>query len=106
MSLFRRPTEDAAPPEEASVAGERGIASVNRARSLQSRVSSVLAIGLMIPLVLALNWFVSRTSAGRAMRATAQDPEAARLMGLPFTAPLNPLAAFELMAELASERRL
>ena len=42
----------------------------------------VLAIGLMIPLVLALNWFVNRTASGRAMRATAQDPEAARLMGI------------------------
>jgi branched-chain amino acid transport system permease protein len=36
----------------------------------------------MIPLVLALNWFVNRTASGRAMRATAQDPEAARLMGI------------------------
>ncbi len=42
----------------------------------------VMAIGAMIPLVLALNWFVGRTAAGRAMRATAQDPEAARLMGI------------------------
>ena len=42
----------------------------------------VLAIGAMIPLVLGLNTFVSRSSAGRAMRATAQDPEAARLMGI------------------------
>jgi branched-chain amino acid transport system permease protein len=42
----------------------------------------VLAIGLMIPLVLLLNWFVNRTAPGRAMRATAQDPEAARLMGI------------------------
>jgi branched-chain amino acid transport system permease protein len=42
----------------------------------------VLAIGLMVPLVLLLNWFVGSTAAGRAMRATAQDPEAARLMGI------------------------
>ncbi|HUY58129.1 MAG TPA: branched-chain amino acid ABC transporter permease [Solirubrobacteraceae bacterium] len=42
----------------------------------------VLAIGMMIPLVMALSWFVGRTRAGRAMRATAQDPEAARLMGI------------------------
>ena len=42
----------------------------------------VLAIGMMVPLVMALNWFVNRTAAGRAMRATAQDPEAARLMGI------------------------
>ncbi len=42
----------------------------------------LFAIGLMIPLVMALNAFVNRTASGRAMRATAQDPEAARLMGI------------------------
>jgi branched-chain amino acid transport system permease protein len=42
----------------------------------------VLAIGVTIPLYLLLTWFVNRTRAGKAMRATAQDPEAARLMGI------------------------
>jgi branched-chain amino acid transport system permease protein len=44
--------------------------------------ADVLAIGVMVPLVIGLSWFVNRTAAGRAMRATAQDPEAARLMGI------------------------
>ena len=38
----------------------------------------VLAVGLM----LALNLFVNRTRLGRAMRATAQDQQAASLMGV------------------------
>ena len=37
---------------------------------------------MTVPLVFALTWFISRTRAGPAMRATAQDPEAARLMGI------------------------
>jgi len=37
----------------------------------------LLAFAVMVPLVFALGWFISRTRAGRAMRATAQDPEAA-----------------------------
>jgi branched-chain amino acid transport system permease protein len=44
--------------------------------------ADVLAIGVTIPLVLGLTWFIGRTRPGRAMRATAQDPEAARLMGI------------------------
>jgi branched-chain amino acid transport system permease protein len=44
--------------------------------------ADVLAVGVMIPLVFGLTWFIGRTRAGRAMRATAQDPEAARLMGI------------------------
>ena len=46
------------------------------------RRADVLAFGVTIPLVILLTWFVGRTRAGRAMRATAQDPEAARLMGI------------------------
>jgi len=42
----------------------------------------VLAVVVAIPLVLALTAFVSRSRIGKAMRATAQDPEAARLMGI------------------------
>jgi branched-chain amino acid transport system permease protein len=35
-----------------------------------------------IPLLIALTWFVDRTRQGRAMRATAQDPDTAGLMGV------------------------
>ncbi len=46
------------------------------------RRADVFAIGMTIPLVLALTWYINRTRQGKAMRATAQDPEAARLMGI------------------------
>jgi branched-chain amino acid transport system permease protein len=42
----------------------------------------VLAIAVTVPLVLMLTGFVARSRLGKAMRATAQDPEAARLMGV------------------------
>ncbi|HMJ96967.1 MAG TPA: branched-chain amino acid ABC transporter permease [Thermoleophilaceae bacterium] len=42
----------------------------------------VLAIAVTIPLVFLLTAFVGRSRLGKAMRATAQDPEAARLMGI------------------------
>jgi len=35
-----------------------------------------------IPLLVVLNWFVNKTRQGRAMRATAQDPDTAGLMGV------------------------
>ncbi len=46
------------------------------------RRADVLAVGVTVPLVLLLTWFIGRTRMGKAMRATAQDPEAARLMGI------------------------
>jgi branched-chain amino acid transport system permease protein len=42
----------------------------------------VLAIAATVPLLLLLGSFVTRSRLGKAMRATSQDPEAARLMGI------------------------
>jgi branched-chain amino acid transport system permease protein len=41
-----------------------------------------LALGVTIPLVILLVAFTTRSKLGKAMRATAQEPEAARLMGI------------------------
>jgi branched-chain amino acid transport system permease protein len=49
----------------------------------------ILAFAVMIPLVFALTRFINTTRAGRAMRATAQDPEAARLMGINVNATIS-----------------
>jgi branched-chain amino acid transport system permease protein len=42
----------------------------------------VLVIGVTVPLMIALTVFVRGTRLGKAMRATAQNPTAARLMGI------------------------
>ena len=49
---------------------------------IQIHNADVLAIGVTAPLVIGLTAYVTRSRAGKAMRATAQDPEAARLMGI------------------------
>jgi branched-chain amino acid transport system permease protein len=42
----------------------------------------VLAIAVTVPLLIAMTAFIGGSRLGKAMRATAQDPEAARLMGI------------------------
>jgi branched-chain amino acid transport system permease protein len=42
----------------------------------------ILALVVTVPLFIVLVNFISRSRMGRAMRATAQDPQAARLMGI------------------------
>ena len=44
--------------------------------------ADLLAFAVTIPLVIMMVTFITRTRLGKAMRATAQDPEAARLMGI------------------------
>src|SRR3954452_237048 len=44
--------------------------------------ADLLAFAVTIPLALAVTAFIGQSRLGKAMRATAQDPEAARLMGI------------------------
>jgi type IV secretion system protein VirB10 len=78
-----------------SIAGERGAASVQAARSLQSRVSNVLAMGLMGTLGVGfLGWYYVHTFArqGESKRAaqTASRNQAAREMALPSLGKIDP----------------
>jgi branched-chain amino acid transport system permease protein len=49
---------------------------------LQITNGDLLAVGVTVPLLIGMTTFIARSRLGRAMRATAQDPEAARLMGI------------------------
>ena len=60
----------------------RGQKEVLNIFGVQLAREDILAIGVAVPLFLLLAWFVNTTRMGKAMRATAQDPEAARLMGI------------------------
>ena len=46
------------------------------------KVADLFVIALALPLMLGLNVFINRTRLGKAMRATAQDREAASMMGI------------------------
>ncbi len=49
---------------------------------LRFTIKNLLVVGVTVPLMIALTVFVKFTSLGKAMRATAQNPTAARLMGI------------------------
>ncbi len=46
------------------------------------RLKDVFVVAITVPLLYALTWFVANTRQGKAMRATAQDREAAAVMGI------------------------
>ncbi|MDY6947761.1 MAG: type IV secretion system protein VirB10 [Pseudomonadota bacterium] len=74
----RRDLSQERPEPTSGVVGERGIPSVNRVRSLQSRVSSALAIGLMAIIGIGfLVWYYSH-ALGRGERAQAKAERATR----------------------------
>jgi type IV secretion system protein VirB10 len=82
-----------APPEAESdtVAGERGPAAVNRPPSLQSRVSNLLAVGLMGAMTLGLmGWYyVSSFSDRAAARESAQTKARDKAQGETVLPPLG-----------------
>ncbi|HEY6641057.1 type IV secretion system protein VirB10 [Povalibacter sp.] len=86
--------------DDSTVAGERGIPSVNRARSLQSRVSNALAMGLMGSLGLGLlTWYFANMSARHARveasaRSSGED-KAKTEMVLPALGPAMPAPMIE-----------
>ncbi len=86
------PADDQPPPD--TVAGERGIGSINRVRSLQSRVSNLLAIGLMSTLGIGLlGWYYVRTYTNQSQaRANAQSASQGQARG---EMPLPPLGRID-----------
>jgi branched-chain amino acid transport system permease protein len=76
VGLLWRPTPDASPDLIQSQKTLFTVLDVDVVRS------DVFAVAMTIPLLIALLWFVGSTKYGKAMRATAQDPDAARLMGI------------------------
>lgn len=50
--------------------------------TIRLRPLDLMVFAVTIPLLIALSWFVYRTRTGKAMRATAQDRDAAALMGI------------------------
>lgn len=95
MGQEREPEGEAVGPGGIrSIAGERGVPSVNRARSLQSRVSSMLAIGLMMALGLGLlTWYYAHafTRPSRALQS-AQALATERAQGEMPLPPLGPIS--------------
>jgi len=86
---------EGAPPEPDTVLGERGIASVNAARSLQARISNILAMGLMTTLGVGfLGWYYVHTFAhqGEVKRAAqaASRNQAQGEMPLPSLGKVDP----------------
>ena len=50
--------------------------------SILFRWNDLFVVGVTVPLLIALTYFIQRTKQGKAMRAVAQDKEAASMMGI------------------------
>ncbi len=76
VGLLWRPTPDS-PPD--LIRSQRQVLDLGGVTFVRS---DFFAWAVTIPLLIALLYFVGQTKYGKAMRATAQDPDAARLMGI------------------------
>jgi branched-chain amino acid transport system permease protein len=76
VGLLWRPTPDSSPDLLGSQKEVFNLFGIDVVRS------DIFAILVTAPLLFALLYFVGQTKYGKAMRATAQDPDASRLMGI------------------------
>jgi branched-chain amino acid transport system permease protein len=76
LGLLWRPSPDASPD---LIRSQREVFSIADVAFLRS---DIFAWIVTVPLLIGLLWFVGQTKYGKAMRATAQDRDAARLMGI------------------------
>lgn len=65
-----------------SLLGEHDINLLGQDSSVSFRLSQFLVILIILPLLAGLHYFIHHTRQGKAMRATAQNPDAAKLMGI------------------------
>jgi len=96
MALFARmPGNRGRPPDEQAVAGERSTPLIARAASLQSRISNLLAMALMLAIGVAfLAWYYSHAAARPALaRQSAQARLASRAQAEMPLPPLGPISS-------------
>ncbi len=79
MSVFGQGKAAASPKDFPDLLGYHNLFG---ASEIQLTTKDLLVFATTIPLMLALTWFITRTRLGTAMRACAQDPTAAALMGI------------------------
>jgi branched-chain amino acid transport system permease protein len=80
MQVMKGGTDASAPKSFPALLGAGNLLGAHS--TLLLTTSDVLVAAITVPLMVALTWFVRRTRMGTAMRAVAQNPTAAQLMGI------------------------
>ena len=80
MDVFGGGRGASSPKDVPDLIGYRNVLGENSA--IQITAKDILVMAVTVPLMIALTWFVQRTRLGTAMRACAQNPRAAALMGI------------------------
>jgi branched-chain amino acid transport system permease protein len=80
MDVFSNGTQAASPKDFPALIGSGNVLGAKASVMMTSK--DVLVFAVTVPLLLLLTWLVKHTNLGRSMRAVAQNPTAARLMGI------------------------
>src|SRR5262245_17770923 len=80
MDVFSNGVAAAAPKDFPALVSSTNL--LGEASNLRFTVRELMIAVITVPLMIALTWFVRYTKTGKAMRAVAQNPVAAQLMGV------------------------